>query len=116
MGKKCLSSARHDHTAVGGARKKIRPRPKGVASSSLTDTLYMEGFYLPHGPEAASFKLGTRYAQKTELSVMHSCATIPAMAIMARRPLLISLFCMSSRPAASLGLRPSGSKPMSPGV
>ena len=38
---------------------------------------------------------------------MSSWPTMPATAIMARRPLLISLFCMASRPAASFGLRPS---------
>jgi len=36
------------------------------------------------------------------------------MAIMARRPLLSSLVCISLSSAASVGLRPSGSKPKSP--
>ena len=40
---------------------------------------------------------------------------MPAMAIIARRPLLSSLVCISLSSAALAGLRPRGSKPRSPG-
>ena len=45
-----------------------------------------------------------------------SCTAKPAMAIMARRPLLISLVWSSALAAASVGSRPRGSKPSSPGL
>jgi len=53
--------------------------------------------------------------QKACWPVTSSCVVMPAIAIMARRPLFSSLFCMESRPASSLGLRLRGSKPRSPG-
>ena len=40
---------------------------------------------------------------------------MPAMAIMARRPLLSSFVCISASSAGFVGLRPSGSQPRSPG-
>lgn len=48
--------------------------------------------------------------------VTNSCAIMPAVEIMARRPLRISLFCSSKNAAGSVGLRPRGSKPRSPGT
>merc|ERR1712187_1045145 len=47
--------------------------------------------------------------------VINSPPTMPAQANIAKRPLLISLFCNSEYSFGSVGLRPSGSKPRSPG-
>jgi len=44
-----------------------------------------------------------------------SCAMKPIEASMARRPCWSSLVCISANSAASVGLRPAGSKLMSPG-
>jgi len=45
-----------------------------------------------------------------------SCTMKPAAAIIARRPFWSSLVCMILNSSGSSGLRPSGSKPMSPGT
>jgi len=45
----------------------------------------------------------------------NSCATNPAIAIIARRPLFNSLVCISFLPAGSEGSSPKGSKPKLPG-
>merc|ERR1719353_2175910 len=46
--------------------------------------------------------------------VAHSCATMPEIASIARRPFMISFVFISFASSASLGMRPSGSKPRSP--
>jgi hypothetical protein len=53
---------------------------------------------------------------KIPLPSTNSCAMKPAAASMARRPFCSSLVCIISNSSGSLGFKPSGSKPMSPGV
>ena len=59
---------------------------------------------------------GERAAQKSLPPEMPSCTTMPAMAIIANRPLFSSFVCSSMSSAGSVGLRPSGSKLKSPGL
>jgi hypothetical protein len=57
-----------------------------------------------------------RKALVTGTPVTSSCAIIPAVAMIARRPLFSSLVRMLLKSDSVFGFRPRGSKPRSPGV
>eukprot|EP00966_Prymnesium_polylepis_P275093 6356472-Prymnesium_polylepis.1 len=59
--------------------------------------------------------LGMCQAALHVVLVAASCATKPAAASIARRPCASSFSCMTRSSAGSLGFKPSGSKPTSPG-
>ena len=65
----------------------------------------------PNAAVARTLLTNSVYAPKTPKPVWTSCATMPAMVIIARRPLLSSLFCISRSASGSFGFSESGSKP-----
>merc|ERR1711869_187048 len=67
-------------------------------------------------PRRARHAMAAPSAQKSFLPEASSCAIMPAAAIIARRPLLSSLVCIFVNSLGSLGLRPRGSNPRSPGM
>lgn len=80
---------------------------------TVRENLYLGSYKFIH------MKKGLK--KKLECSTMPLCwtyswATKAETAIIANRPLRISLACISNLPALSLGYNPNGSKPKSPGM